>query len=261
MYVGYIDESGKGGPVFVVGALTATPDRWKAFSEEWQSILDTPPRLPYFHLSDPQGLSPQSIAHKVARFIEVINASVERGDLVLIHVEQYKAFFARKATATRDQPFHQGYVHIMQQCALHLPNPNSTIDLVFDEIDDTSYLELVVAYHRFKKICPDPAVAARFGAEPIRRKDEFVLPLQAADLWVGLMRRTYEGDSPAAGDLKKIKVPNRAFIWDEPNLRKLQASSEAHTPGFGLGHFYEDKKERSKRLKPARKKLRKPILG
>jgi uncharacterized protein DUF3800 len=257
MYVSYIDESGKGGPVFVVGGLTAKADpSWLDFSTEWHRILGAPPAIPYFHLSGPQGLSKQENHRKITALIDIINCFVERADLLVIHVEQYKAFFRGKLGATFDNPFHHGYVTIFQQCALELPDSHGKVDFVFDELDDTEYLELLNSYRTFKEICPDSAVKARFGEEPIRRNDEIVLPLQAADLVAGLMRRAYEGDSDALFFLKKIKIDNRAFLWDERTLGELFAKSEARTLGLGLGLFYEGKKMRSKRLGDARKLLR-----
>jgi len=235
MYVAHIDESGKGGPVFTVGGLSAKAEQWMIFSDQWQHVLDEAPSIPFFKYSDRQGLSEQAHHKKIDGLIEIINSLVARGDLGLIHVGQYKAFFRGKIGATFDNPFHQGYMHIITQCAIHLPDPNGKIDFVFDQIDDTQYLELLDAYRRFKEICPDPAVKRRFGQEPIRRDDKEVLPLQAADLWAGLMRHAYEGDRGAAAYLKKITVPNRCFVWDEEQLAELWGRSKARTPQLGLG--------------------------
>jgi hypothetical protein len=257
MYVSYVDESGKGGPVFVVGGLTAKADpSWLDFSTEWRRILDLPPCIPYFHLSESQGLSEEEHDRKITALIELINCFVERGDLLVIHVEQYKAFFRGKIGTTFDNPFHQGYIHIFQQCAVELPDPNGKVDFVFDQLGDTEYLELLSAYRTFKEICPNPAVKKRFGEEPIRRNDEIVLPLQASDLFAGLMRRAYEGDRVSFSYLKKITIDNRAFQWDERALGELYAKSQARAPGLGLELFYEGKKMRSKRLGDARKLLR-----
>lgn len=257
MYVSFIDESGKGGPVFVVGGLTAKADPgWMNFSDAWCRILKEPPLIPHFHLGDQQGLSDSQHWLKIDALIEVVNNFVERGDLLLIDVDAYKAIFPGKIGVSFDNPFHQGYVSIFQQCAVGLPDPSGKVDFVFDEMTDTEWLELLHAYRTFKNICPDPVVKARLGEEPIRRNDEIVLPLQGADLFAGLMLRAYRGDDISRAALKKFKIPNRADLWDPPRLKELFARSDARTPGLGLGLFYEDRKARSKRLAPARKQLR-----
>ena len=151
-YVAYIDESGTSGPVFVVGALLAKPDRWLAFADEWRTVLAAPPAIPRFHLSDPQGLSPEDHQRKIDELTKVINKYVERGDLVVIHVDQYKAIFGRKIGITRDNPLFQGYIHMMAQCACFLPDTGAKIDLVFDYIDNTHYLEVLDVHRRFKQI-------------------------------------------------------------------------------------------------------------
>lgn len=257
MYVSFIDESGKGGPVFVAGGLTAKADPgWLSFSDEWYRVLRTRPLIPHFHLSDPQGLSAHEHRRKIDSLVEVINVFIERGDLLLVEVEPYKALFSGKIGVTFDSPFLQGYVSIFQQCALELPDPNGKVDFVFDEMTDTEWLEVLGAYRSFKEICPNPAVKARLGEAPIRRNDEQVLPLQAADLFAGLMLRAFGGDDVAHATLKRITIDNRAVLWDAPKLTELFARSEARTPGLGMGIFYEERKVRSKRLASARKHLR-----
>jgi hypothetical protein len=257
MYVAYVDESGNGGPVFAVGGLLAKPDQWRRFSDQWQSVLDARPSIPHFKFSNRQALSIQEHRAKIDALIEVINGGlVERGDLILVHVAQYKAFFGEKMGATYDNPFYQGYVHVMQQSALHLPDPEGKIDFVFDMIDDTQYLELLKAHRRFKEICPNQDVKRRFGREPVRGDDEEVLPLQAADLWVGLMRRSYEGDNNSADLLNEITITNRCFVWDEPHLQQLLVNLQTDIPLIESGIFYESPKRRSSRLAPARNLLR-----
>ncbi len=194
MYVSYIDESGKGGAVFVVGGLTAKADpNWLKFSDAWDEVLAVKPTIPHFHLSDPQGLSDDEHWHKIYGLIAVINRFAERGDVLAIHVGQYKRFFGGRIGVTYDNPFQTGYVSMFQQCAFMLPDPNGKVDFIFDYMPDTEYLEVLAAYRTFKMVCPDPAVRARFSEEPIRRNDEEVRPLQAADLLAGLFRRAYEG--------------------------------------------------------------------
>ena len=258
MYVAHIDESGKGGPIFVVGGLTAKAEPgWKDFSTEWQRILDIPPAIPFFKLSDKQGLSDKEHYAKVDAFIGVINSFVERADVAIYEDDNYRANFAGLIGATFDQPYHAAYIHIIQQCALELPDPSGKIDFIFDDMDDTQYLELVHAYRAFKEICPVEEVKRRLGQDPIRRSDIEVLPLQAADLWAGLVRRARSFDLRAFEKIKKLKIPDRVIEFNATRLRELRTKSIERTPQLDWGKFYEEAKARSKRLKTARRKLRK----
>ena len=51
----YIDESGFGqGPVYVFGGVLSTAEKWAAFSDEWQAVLDmpSPGRIGHFKADD-----------------------------------------------------------------------------------------------------------------------------------------------------------------------------------------------------------------
>ena len=57
MYVAYVDENGKGGPVFVFGGLIATPDKWIAFTKRWDEVLAADPPIPFYKYRNPHRLS------------------------------------------------------------------------------------------------------------------------------------------------------------------------------------------------------------
>jgi hypothetical protein len=227
MHVAYVDESGKGDPLFVVGGVTAESDpAWLDFTEAWKTVLHLPPAIDHFHLADTQGLFKREHNAKIEALLSVVNTYVVRADLLIIHVEPYQRIFGGKLGATYDNPFLQGYISIFQQIATELPpDPEARIDFIYDEMTDTEYLELLHAYRSFKEQCPDPTVKGRLGAEPIRRKDTEALPLQAADLVAGLFLRAFKGDHECLEHLKRLTISNRAVEWDEPKLEQLFAKS------------------------------------
>ena len=153
-----------------------------------------------------------------------------RGDLIVIHADQYKEIFFEKIGITRDTPEFQGYITIMAQVAYYMETSDGKIEFVFDYMSDTHFLEVLEAHRKFKVICPFPAVRERFGADPIRGDDKVILPLQAADLWVGLMRRSYEGDKAAQRLLKKIEITDTCTVLDEPTLLKHWNRSVSQIP-------------------------------
>jgi Protein of unknown function (DUF3800) len=256
MFVAYVDESGKGEPIFVVGALTATTEQWNVLSEEWLTTLRAAPEIPAFHLSDRQGLSRDEHNRKIDGLIPIINARVARGDLNVVMTDVYRALYQRMFSATMDSPFHFAYVATFQQCAIEIPDPDSKIDFVFDEMDRTQHAELLHAFDSFRAACPSEDVKRRFNAVPALRDDVDTPPLQAADLWAGIMRRaTVTQDEEAKARLRQFTITNRAFLWDENTLLEHWRRQIERTPELLTGKLYEDRKGRSNRLKSVRARL------
>ena len=53
MLQAYIDDSGNGDPpVYVLAGFVASSDEWEIFTDEWQALLDAPPRLEYFKMKE-----------------------------------------------------------------------------------------------------------------------------------------------------------------------------------------------------------------
>jgi hypothetical protein len=73
-FVAYVDESGSGGPVFVVGSLLAKPDQWSLFVDRWGDVLAAPPAIPDFHLTESHGLSSENYRQKIDFPIELKQA-------------------------------------------------------------------------------------------------------------------------------------------------------------------------------------------
>ena len=256
MYRAFCDESGKGSPAFVVGGLTAKQDRWLAFADRWQAVLDAAPRIPHFHYSQRQGLTPTQHQEKIDALIPVVNEFAERGDLIVVDVAAYKRIYANTIGATYDQPFHFGYVAIFLQIAGRIADPNAKINFVFDELDDTHLVELRSAHRHFTAACPVEEVKRRFGALPTTENDEQLSPLQAADLWVGIMRRAALRDQQATKDLYRFTIPNQCSLFDGERIAKLWADLKAHVKEMGIEKIrYEDHAARSKRIAPDKREL------
>jgi Protein of unknown function (DUF3800) len=57
----FFDDSGNepSSPLFVLAGLITTHEQWAKFSNEWQAILDGPPRLDYFKMAEAESLRKQ----------------------------------------------------------------------------------------------------------------------------------------------------------------------------------------------------------
>jgi hypothetical protein len=155
-----------------------------------------------------------------------------------------------------------GYLHIIAQSASALSQreDEGTIAYIFDEIHSTQFQELLQAFREAKTLYNDiKPIRDRLGDEPQMRDDKLVVPLQAADLWAGLVRWAAEdalswipGEYPLARKwLGSMKIPNRAFYWDDKNIEGFFDRAKENNPKFGTE--YESAKQRSKRLKRLRK--------
>src|SRR5215208_2476822 len=57
----YIDDSGSEptDPLFVLGGFVSQAADWAVFSDEWKAVLDIPPTLEYFKMSEANSLREQ----------------------------------------------------------------------------------------------------------------------------------------------------------------------------------------------------------
>ncbi len=255
MFVSYTDESGKGGRIFVANTLVSTPEKWIKFSDEWQGILDTPPKVEFCKSS--QLIPGSSLYEKLPRLIQCLNRYVTFGTCTLVHVDKYIEYFRNMVSISFDSAFHHAYMHTAIAAAQYAAanHPGTVIDYVFDEIGDTEFLELRTGLRLFKKHSPTRDIADCINPEITCRDDKVIKPLQGADLIAGAIRRSYEdGDKNAKALLRQITFPGDGHVWDEKVLASFFLTMTERSRYFGF--FYEGGKERSKRLKPQRKALK-----
>jgi hypothetical protein len=245
----YVDESGNGGAMFVVGGLTSSPEKWTALAYDWQEVLQTPPAIPYFKFSNAHGLSMTDHGAKIDALIAVINKHVLRGDSSIVDVGEYEVYFRNLIGAGHDNPMLFGYVQTVQQTALHCPDENGRVSFVFDTLDDLQFADLKHSIELFRENCPDASIKARLYGEPQCLDDKVTPPLQAADLWAGAVCASVQGDKAASSFLKKLTIKNRAFLWDSETLPQLLSLSVRRHPDIVSGKYYETKAQRRRRLR------------
>lgn len=268
MYVCHGDDSGKGGPYFVIGGLTATVNQWLAFSREWQAALDEPPKLEYFKFTEAFNLQGQfhrrrfKATERNARgrkFLKAINRHCALAQAVITDAAAHKALYGGKFSATVDQPFVATYTYQMQLTAIRLNDAGARakVDFIFDEMDDTQLLEVRRAHWVMKTFYPE--LAERLGEPPITRDDKDLVALQAADLIAGAVRQQYEDEKKRTRTLARkwigeLKIP--VFVDTLQHSVLVDIGNNAAEMRDSLNLKYEDGKARSKRFKEERKKLR-----
>jgi hypothetical protein len=246
--ISYFDESGDEAH-FVVGGLTATAVRWDALALEWKSALAVPPAIPFFKFSNVHKLSAADHGAKIDALIAIVNKHVLRADVGIVEVAEYEIYLSGLIGAGYKKPSHFGYVHTLQQCALHCPEKDGRITFVFDSMEKWQIADLQYAFELFQATCPNEEVKAQLDKAPHCEDDKALPQLQAADLWAGLVRASVKADQSARDYLRKITIPNRAFLWDMGNLAQLVGMSIKRTPDITSGKYYETPGQRKNRLK------------
>lgn len=265
MSVCYGDDSGKGGPYFVVGGLTSPARSWLALEEAWQAALDESPKLEYFKFDDAfnckntfHGFEPQERNARVKKFIKVINNHCALASAAICDVRAHKKMFGGKLSVTIDQPFVATHTQLMIIVAQGLTDMGvrSKVDFVFDDMDETTLLEIRRSHDQLRKYGRTDW-EDRLGQKPITRDDKVVIALQAADLWAGLVRQVYEDKkrhrvTVARKWRKQLRIICHESELNEEELSRIQVGTDKMMKALKLG--YETGKARSKRLKSLRAK-------
>jgi hypothetical protein len=194
-----VDDSGRGNPpVFVLAGFAAKVERWVGFPEDWQAVLDIPPKLAYFKMKEAHSLKRQFYGftekqrdERLEAFVEVIERYVDFSFRLVIPHDLYRAGFQGKITRETDQPYFIAYYYLMTFLTAREYNKpdGDKMDFVFDEQSKEQNWALD-AYSLFVRFVPQ-RLKHLIGERPIHRDEKVFLPLQAADLYAWHVRKFY----------------------------------------------------------------------
>jgi Protein of unknown function (DUF3800) len=197
--------------VFLLGGVVAREHRWDEFSKAWQAELSKPPKLEYFKLSEALSMKKQFLPEngwteesRVLKLIEpahIVDVYADKYISVSLDLNRYNELVAPFAVAKvqRDPYFYcfYGVVDLISQYLHELPNVRE-LECIFDEQGETGRRALA----RWDELEPEIFAATKYHrAKPVMKDDKMTAPLQAADLFAGLMRGTIEGNL----DVQSIK--------------------------------------------------------
>lgn len=235
--VAYIDDSrDPGGGTFVLGGHVASVETWAAFSREWQELLPLCPLLPYgppqnrqyrrefkmsemmqnpdrilniqpfFRLIEKYELTSISAAMRVRDFrmamarLRIPNVRINWTDLSNPHIFFYRALM--------------DLYHDNRATALGFNNlGESQIDFVFDQQSESA--KILASWDGFMA-GRRPEVRAIYGQMPVFRDSSRFMPLQAADLWAGWVRRHAFDDS-----LMPLGMPDFGSWAGNPDCKRI----------------------------------------
>jgi hypothetical protein len=212
----FIDESGKGDPpIFVMAGFIARAEQWASFNDAWREALSEPPHLEFFHLTE--AVRTGDFA-RIRKLVQIIKQHVLTGLAVTVFHDDYSAIYRRRVSRRIDRPYFHMYHSIMALAFQWEINNgiNEQIDFIFDEQNEESdFLQSI--FTNIVAMAP-PEMKEWFGNRPIHADDKKVLPLQAADLLAGSLRRisflAEKGETPEhfIDDLLK-SVPLLRLHW------------------------------------------------
>jgi hypothetical protein len=265
MYKAFADDSGKGShALFAIGGLVAPASRWEDFTIAWDAALKRQPKIDYFNLTEAvnctdqfEGFSPDETKAKIDSLLGVIEKFAEYGLVVGVNEVEYVKRLKKQVSKTLDSPyFHLAMLFInivlFNQFRKMDPLTLPFFDRWFEPVDfifDLQYgenREVESQWQLMLRMLP-PVMRMNMGEPPIWRDEKCFLPLQAADLIVGLARRANERDPKVKPFLRELSIPLHVKIHSAQKLAEMTEILRKTTPG------YETAKMRSRRHKGRKK--------
>jgi hypothetical protein len=212
------DHGGKGQDIFLFSALIGEAEKWASISDEWEFWLKQPPSIRYFKMSEAVNLggqfrrfSAKERDDKIKALCKVINTDELTEFSFVSEMEAFERRFKGAAKPLSEPyffPFHSVIGGVSYNAAaLGATQP---IEIFFDE--NVIFGPRAKAWYPVVRVMfDDPVIRNIMPIEPFFRKDEDVLPLQAADLTAWMNGCEQRGDY---GE----------FLWVPSHLSKIQYS-------------------------------------
>lgn len=236
----FVDDSGGKGQSrnFVLAGLVSDSERWAAFSREWQSCLDQYPRIAVFKMREAASrtgafrrFTEEQRDSRLRSLAQVINRYAEFAIWTAIDLEAHAQTWAKLEKPKSEVyfwPFHTLILgtcfDLWEECKWREP-----FEIIFDE-------QLIFG-ERARKWYPlmreivrikYPEEFAILPAEPMFRKDDEHLPIQAADLWAWCLRKN--SDDPTAGSfewlLEEMQNVSQSHYCNYYDLKRMKSVSE-----------------------------------
>jgi Protein of unknown function (DUF3800) len=206
-HVAYVDESGCGatGNILLLSACIQTYPVWAEFSDDWDAVLRLHPSISSFHMRKARKRSGEfagwkaiDLDHKVIALTEVIMRHRPHILSCWVSERDYQETIGSVAPSDLRHAYFTCFCAIVIKVAQYQSTLGITTpaDYIFDDHGDIGN-EALLWYAAMKDSQP-PDIQALMGSTPVFRKDEDVLPLQAADLiaWHKRRRKEISGLDP-----------------------------------------------------------------
>jgi len=198
MLQAFIDDSGTGGPLFVMAGCVATAEKWEAFTDEWEAVRKSGKAIAHLKMVEAFGLtgefrgfSEKERDDKIYDLINVVNKYAALSAVCAIDGTAYQKLLAGGPAKTLDTPYFHACMTIMMQFVVGVRRnigPANPIDFIFDRMHPSLLQEIVQMWWLWKNTMP-PGIREMLGNHPRMDDGENLLPLEAAELAAGCLRR------------------------------------------------------------------------
>jgi hypothetical protein len=202
-HIVFVDESqgAREGKILLLSACIQTYEVWAKFSDDWWEVLQSTPKINSFHVreararaagTDYAGWKPIDVDKKIIALTDVILRHEPHVFSCYMSINDYAETIKGVGPPDLDNAYFTCFLAILIKVAQYQKwlGITTPIDFVFDEIGDAGH-EALMWYGVIRESL-DPDIKELLGSTPLFRKDEAVLPLQAADLVAWHKRRRKE---------------------------------------------------------------------
>lgn len=215
----FVDDSGgaRPGSILLLSACIHSYPTWLTFADDWKKCLRASPSIENLHMREASALRKQFAGWKsIERDLKIISLT----DVILryephvvtcwLKTDDYTEFVRPVTPSDLRHAFFICFQTIVQRVAEYqeMRGITAPTDYVFDEQGEIGN-ESSLWYSAMKETAP-PSTSALMGGAPLFRKDDEVLPLQAADLIAWRKRRRIEVpglDPQVAASLRIDELP------------------------------------------------------
>jgi hypothetical protein len=209
----FIDDSGSGdAPYYVLAGYSATKETWFSFWDSWQAVLDLPPKIPSFKMSDAEtlrggfeGFSPEERTARLNRFIDVVLAHDLQEASIAFPRKLFEEGLYPELPGKHADPYYISAIAIITAFAgvNRFYGSGERMDFVFDR--QTGMEEKVRRlFWGLKQDSPHRQLGGM-----VFRSDSDTLPLQAADLIAWQIRRFRCSTEPVRQELRRLHSSGR----------------------------------------------------
>jgi hypothetical protein len=244
-----VDDSGSEpqSSFFVLGGFLADSSQWSNFISEWNEVLHKAPSIDYFKLNEAialkkefdkeKGWDEKKRDKKIDDLLDVILRHIRVRKHATIKHSEFDKYFLSIPKPKRHKAVENPYVFLAMQLifavAAHSPihKIQTPCNFIFDDQERFSDA-LQNWYPIFRKQAFTSWGKTDFplylGQAPKFENDKTFVPLQAADLYAGLIRRHCNNNkviiAPPSSPLRRLlTIPEIPRNYMAPELRRLNA--------------------------------------
>jgi hypothetical protein len=207
----YIDASGMGGidsdPHLILAGFLSTSEVWAKFSDAWKAELNVKPRINCFKFT--KHYKDIELKDKIYNLTKIIRSFPLVRVCSYMDKEEFNEYIIKQQPKRRiDHPYWLCFQNIIVETVKdQIKNKLQTpIEFIFDE-EGALGIDCLMWYNYFKNYTFPKWVLPYLGDPPSFKNDEKIMPLQAADLYAGLLRYSF--------------IENQILYWPPPKELKL----------------------------------------